>query len=294
MGKTVPQGWRPGENKMFERHRIKSRAQAWAISALVACGLIFASAAAWAMRVSPMVAEMTTTGAGSAARIEVGNVGSAAMPFETQITRMDVDANGEVVETPADEEFLVFPPQGVVGVGGRQVMRVQWVGAPDIDRSQAYYLAVKQLPIPTDGKPPESGGEVAVTVLYTMKALLVVAPPGAEPKIEVVSAKPIRVTAPATEAAAVAEGAPIPTEPGLEIVVANTGKRYALMAGATWIIEGTAKDGTPYRQELKTADLSAIVGVGFVPPVTGRRTFKIPTGGIELDPAKPIVVRFGR
>lgn len=279
---------------MFWRQLMKSRVRVWAVSALVAGGLVFASAGAWAMRVSPMVAEMTTVGAGSAARIEVGNVGSAAMPFETQITRMDLDENGEVVETPADEEFLVFPPQGVVGVGGRQVMRVQWVGAPDIDRSHAYYLAVKQLPIPTDGKPPEGGGEVAVTVLYTMKALLVVAPPGAEPKIEVVSAKPIRVTAPATEAAAAAEGAPIPTEPGLEIIVANTGTRYALMAGATWIVEGTAKDGVPYRQELKSADLSAIVGVGYVPPVTGRRTFKIPTGGVELDPAKPIAVRFGR
>ena len=279
---------------MFWRDVLKSRVGVWAASAVVAGGLVFASAAAWAMRVSPMVAEMTTVGAGSAARIEVGNVGSAAMPFETQVTRMELDENGEIVETPADEEFLIFPPQGVVGVGGRQVMRVQWVGAPDLDRSHAYYLAVKQLPVPTDGKPPESGGEVAVTVLYTMKALLVVAPPGAEPKIDVVSAKPIRVSAPAAEAAAVAEGQPVPTEPGLEVIVANTGKRYALMSGATWIIEGTSKDGAPFRQELKSADLSAIVGVGFVPPVTGRRTFKVPTGGVELDPAKPITVRFGR
>ena len=279
---------------MFLRDVMKSRVGVWAASAVVAGGLVFASAAAWAMRVSPMVAEMTTVGAGSAARIEVGNVGSVAMPFETQVTRMDLGENGEIVETPADEEFLIFPPQGVVGVGGRQVMRVQWVGAPDIDRSHAYYLAVKQLPVPTDGKPPEGGGEVAVTVLYTMKALLVVAPPGAEPKIEVVSAKPIRVSAPAAEAAAVAEGQPVPTEPGLEVIVANTGKRYALMSGATWIIEGTSKDGAPFRQELKSADLSAIVGVGFVPPVTGRRTFKVPTGGVELDAAKPITVRFGR
>lgn len=279
---------------MFLRDVLKSRVGVWAASAVLAGGLVFASAAAWAMRVSPMVAEMTTVGAGSAARIEVGNVGSAAMPFETQVTRMDLNENGEVVETPADEEFLIFPPQGVVGVGGRQVMRVQWVGAPDIDRSHAYYLAVKQLPVPTDGKPPESGGEVAVTVLYTMKALLVVAPPGAEPKIDVVSAKPVRVAAPAAEAAATAEGQPVPTEPGLEIVVANTGKRYALMSGATWIIEGTAKDGAPFRQELKSGDLSAIVGVGYVPPVTGRRTFKVPTGGVELDAAKPISVRFGR
>lgn len=280
---------------MFWRDLMRSRTGLWAASALVAAGLVFVSAGAWAMRVSPMVAEMTTTGAGSAARIEVGNVGSAAMPFETTITRMELDENGQIVETPADEEFLVFPPQGLVAVGGRQVMRVQWVGATDIDRSQAFYLSVKQLPVPTEAKPPEDdGGSVAVTVLYTMKALLVVAPPGAEPKVEVISARPIRVTAPAVEAAAAEQGVEAPTEPGVEVVVANTGKRYALMAGATWVIEAVAKDGTPYRKELNSEDLSAIVGVGYVPPVDGRRTFKVPTGGVDLDPSKPISVRFAR
>ena len=135
----------------------------------LAAGLLVMSAA-WAMRVSPMVSELTTTGAGSAARIEVGNVGGAALPFETMITRMEIDANGDVVETPADEDFLVFPPQGLVPVGGRQVVRVQWIGEPTIESSHAYYLWVKQLPVATDPTVPESGGALSVQVLYTMKA----------------------------------------------------------------------------------------------------------------------------
>ena len=91
------------------------------------------------------------------------------------------------------------------------------------------------------------------------------------------------------------DGAPVeapPAEPGVEIIVTNSGNRYALMSGATWIIEGFAKDGAPYRQELKTGDLSAIVGVGYLAPSGGRRTFQVPTGGVELDPARPISVRF--
>lgn len=272
---------------------------AMAIVTLVAAVLVMAVAgAAWAMRVSPMVSELTTTGAGSAARIEVGNVGSAALPFETRITRMDIDADGNITETDADEDFLVFPPQGLVPVNGRQVVRVQWIGQPNIETSHAYYLWVRQLPIATDPTAtPESGGAVSVQVLYTMKALIVVAPPGAEPKVEVVSVTPAMVTPPAPEIdPSLTNGqavAPPPAEPGIEIVVSNTGKRYALMSGATWIVEGTDTAGQPFRREYESGEVSKTVGVGYLAPGGGKRTFKLPTG-TALDPAKPVTLRFGR
>ena len=272
------------------RHIVRLPAR-WITAGLIALALTLGSAAAWAMRVSPMVAEMSTTGATSSARIEVGNVGSAALPFETTITRLDTDAEGNFVEVPDEENFLVFPPQGVVGVNGRQVVRVQWVGQPDIETSKAYYLSVKQLPVPTDGKPPEAGGSVNVTVLYTMKALLIVAPPGSEPKVEVVSAKPAMLEPGSRGEPVTPDAKP---EPGIEAVIANTGTRYALMSGATWIVEGTAVDGQAFRRSYNSSDLDAALGVGYVPPAGGRRTFKIPTDGVELDPAKPIAIRFAR
>ncbi len=269
---------------------------------LLGAGIVIlaAAGAAWAMRVSPMVSELTTTGAGSAARIEVGNVGSAALPFETRITRMDVDADGNIVETDADDDFLVFPPQGVVPVRGRQVVRVQWVGDSSIDTSRAYYLWVRQLPVATDpdaDAAPEDGGAVKVSVLYTMKSLIVVAPPGAEPKVEVVSVKPAMVALPAPDIdpslAANAVAAP-PEEPGIEVVVANSGKRYALMSGATWIVEGTDKSGAAFSRQYTGDEISKTVGVGYLAPGGGRRTFKLPTDDVELDPSKPISLRFGR
>lgn len=277
--------------------RLMRISQLGAVVGGLAASLLVMSAA-WAMRVSPMVSELTTTGAGSAARIEVGNVGSAALPFETMITRIEVDADGDIVETPADEDFLVFPPQGLVPVRGRQVVRVQWVGEPTIDSSHAYYLWVKQLPVATDPSIPDSGGVVSVQVLYTMKALIVVAPPGAEPKVEVVSVTPAMVAPPVAEVDPSLTGgetaAPPPAEPGVEIVVANSGKRYALMSGATWVVEGTDKTGQAFRREYASNDISQLVGVGYLAPLGGKRTFKLPTGGVELDPAKPVSVRFAR
>lgn len=271
----------------------------------VLAGLIAAVAglavipAAWAMRVSPMVSELTTSGAGSTARIEVGNVGSATLPFETLITRLDIDADGNLIETPADDKFLVFPPQGLVAVNGRQVVRVQWVGDHDIPASEAYYLWVKQLPVETDpNAPPSTGGSVAVSVLYTMKALIVVAPPNAQPNVEVISARPAMVSPPApTIDPSIVGNAPPPAPaaatPGVEVVITNTGKRYALMSGATWNIEGTLTNGEPFTRQIPGQEIASTVGVGYVAPLGGKRTFLLPVGE-ELDASKPITVRFTR
>jgi fimbrial chaperone protein len=262
----------------------------------LAAGMSILSAA-WAMRVAPMVSELTTTGAGSTARIEVGNIGSAALPFETRITRVEFDENGELVETAADDEFLVFPPQGLVPVGGRQVVRVQWVGEPDIEVSHAYYLWVRQLPVATEPVATEAAGAVSVSVLYTMKALLVVAPPNAQPDVRVVSVTPSMVTPPAPEVDPSLTGGEAlpaaPAQPGVEIVVTNSGRRYALMSGATWIIEGTRMNGEPFILTLAGQEVAQTVGVGYLAPAGGRRTFKVPTGE-ALDPAKPVTVRFAR
>lgn len=263
---------------------------------LAVLGLIPSPAAA--MRVSPMVAELSMTGVGSAARIEVGNIGSEALPFETRITELSVGPDGEFVETPADDNFLIFPPQGLVPVNSRQVVRVQWVGEAELDSSRAYYLWVRQLPVSTDVERPavEDNVAVSVQVLYTMKALIVVAPAGAQPDVEVVSTRVVDIAPPAPEVDASLTGgeemAAPPLVPGVEVVVRNVGKRYALMSGATWVLEGTGLDGQPLTATLTSGDIGSAVGVGYLPP-GGTRTFEVPAA-TPFDPAQPVSVRFAR
>lgn len=271
-----------------------------ALCLATASAIVLAAPAAEAMHVAPMVSELTTTGAGSAARIEVGNVGSVALPFETHITRLDFTESGEIVEIPADEDFLVFPPQGLVSVGGRQVVRAQWVGEPKLEVSRAYYLAVSQLPVSTDPTKFEGGGGLDLKVLYTMKALIVVAPPGAEPDVKVLSAHETQVAPPQAKIDPALTGGvaqPPPAEafaPGAEITVSNLGKRYALMSGATWNLEGVDTAGKPASVQLSSADVSEAIGVGYVAPAGGKRTFRVPTKGVLFARDKPIQVRFTR
>jgi fimbrial chaperone protein len=232
--------------------------------------------AARAMRVSPMVAEMSSSGAGAVTRIEVQNLNRSNLPYETRITRINYDAQGNLTETSADGDFLVFPPQGLLAPGARQVIRLQWVGAPNPPASAAYYLSVNELPVKlTPGSTGTPGAKVQI--IYHMKALITVAPPGSKPDVSVVSATPTTILPKSPPGAPPPDLKKTPPVPGVEVVVHNTGKRYAMMAGAKWTIDGAGVDGKPLHIVLTQDDLSRDFGVGYLAPLGGQRTFQVPT-----------------
>lgn len=242
---------------------------------------VSAISAVYAMRVSPMVVEMTTTGTDATARVEVQNMNSGNLAFETRITQVEFDAAGHTTETPADGDFIVFPPQGVLPQGGRQVVRLQWAGPTDMPTSRAYYLSVNQLPVAVD----QTGG-AQVQVVYHMKALVVVAPPGATPNVTTESAKPIDYQPPAAK-----QGDPLPPKvPGVEITLKNTGRRHAMMSVLRWVIEGNDTEGKPMRFIISPEDLSRVIGSGYVPGGNGVRTYQLPLAK-AFGPG-PIKVKF--
>src|SRR5690606_41877658 len=93
-----------------------------------------------------------------------------------------IHAGEGLPKPPADDDFLIFPPQGVLPAGGRQVVRLQWLGPAEPDTSQSYYVSVEQLPVKLDPVANEQIG-AQVQILYNMRALVVVAPPGAKPDV---------------------------------------------------------------------------------------------------------------
>lgn len=252
-------------------------------AAIIALATTGAATSVWAMRVSPMIVEMTSTGTGSVARIEVQNLNAGRLPFETRISRLTFDEYGMPSEAPADEDFLVFPPQGMLPQGARQVLRVQWVGAPDLARSQAYYVSINQLPIPADAPDAPAGGQVQV--VYNMKALVVVAPPNAKPDVTVSSAKPIDYQPPAAN-----DGDPLPPKvPGVEVTLKNAGTRHAMMSALKWVIEGTDVSGKPHRVTIAQEDLGRILGSGYI-GAGASRIYSFPVA--QPFGSGPITVKF--
>lgn len=256
------------------------------IVAAIALLFVCMATAAMAMRVSPMVIEMSTSGTGAVARIEVQNLNQTRLPFEVRVTRVEYDERGNATETPADEDFLIFPPQGIVPPGGRQVMRIQWVGAPEIPASRSYYFSVNQLPVELEG---QTGAQPAgqVQIVYHMKALVVVAPPNATPNVEAVSARAAEYV-PTTPPGAT----PPPPVPGIEVTLRNTGRRHAMMSGLRWVVDGTNTAGRPQQVVFTLEDLNRIIGTGYVGPLNGVRTFRLPVP--TAFGTGPIRVRFMR
>jgi fimbrial chaperone protein len=219
-----------------------------------------------ALRVSPMILEVTPIGRESIARVELAHTGDNEFPVEVQMFRGEISEIGELTLIPADEDFLVFPAQVVVPARSQQVFRVQYIGEPELTSSQNYYMQIRQIPVDL------STGESQVQVVVNYNVLVNVIPQGTSPLPVVESIRP-----------ALREDVS-----GIEVRMANQGTRYFTAGTLPWRITGTAEDGTAVDVRLPPVEIARLIGVGVVTP--GRsRIFFIPTekplveGSIEAD-----------
>ena len=216
--------------------------------------LAFVSAPAEAARVSPMIVEIRPMGRGSVARVELTNPSQAEFPVEVQMFRGVISEAGELALTPADDQFLVFPPQRVVPARSQQVFRVQYIGESNLAASEMYYMQIRQIPVQI------APGQTQVQVVVNFNVLVNVVPDGASPGPFVESVRPA-VRGEMT---------------GVEVRLTNRGTRYFTAGTAPWRVSGTAQDGTALDLSLSAEEMGRLIGVGVVAP--GRaRIFFIPT-----------------
>jgi fimbrial chaperone protein len=136
-------------------------------------GLANASPAA-AFRVEPMSAELAASGQNSKGEIRIENPHDHPITIELVTEQRDFDANGKETRTPAEDDFLIFPPQTLVQPGKTQLVRYQYIGDPKIPATKAFVINVRQLPI--DLKPDAASG---MKFLYNFGLARYVVPEGA-------------------------------------------------------------------------------------------------------------------
>ncbi len=217
-----------------------------------------------AARVSPMVAEILPSGTGSIVRIEVTNDEDRQIPFELSMHRGAISENGEVSLEPADDRFVVFPPQIVIGPRSQQVFRIQFLPDPDLKTSEIYYASISQLPValdPTDSR---------IQMLMRFNVLINVVPPGtrSDPVIDWIRAA--EREQPVPEGEEVAEAAP---QPGIEVRVSNRGNRYFGAGETSWTISGTDPNGESFTETLTDKQVRETTGLGIVAPDKARIFF---------------------
>jgi fimbrial chaperone protein len=150
----------------------------------VVMGLANVSPAA-AFRVEPMSAELPSAGPDTKGEIRIENPHDHPITIEMVAEQRDFDANGRESRTPAEDDFLIFPPQTLVQPGRTQMVRYQYIGDPKIPATKAYVINVRQLPI--NLKPDAQSG---MRFLYNFGLARYVVPEGA---VAVPTAENIRV-----------------------------------------------------------------------------------------------------
>lgn len=218
-----------------------------------------------------MIVDMEPAGRGAIGRVELTNDAERDIPYEVLMMRGDISPTGELTLTPADEDFLVFPPQVLVEANSQQVFRIQYLADPSLDQSQIYYLAIRQVPVEFEP------GVNQVQVVVNYNVLINVVPQGTSPDPVVRQSRyverPLVTQSPAEgEVPDVAQ-----VEKGVLVDLGNDGSRYFFASEAKWVISGQTTSGTPLELQLEGKDLSKHTGVGVVAPGKTRKFF-FPTG----------------
>ncbi len=198
-----------------------------------------------AMSVTPIVTEMAATGRTSKASITVVNDGKKKLPIEIIVYRVELGLNGEQSRKREEQEFVVFPPQALIAPGATQTFRIQWVGKPDIAKSQSYIFSVNQVPV----KMPK--GKSGVQLVYKFGTVVNVAPAVGEPSIKLLK----------SEVAKDPKGVRKPA-----VTVVNRSNVHARLSDATIKLSGSG-----WSKTLSPEYLQQRLGVGLVQPGKKRR-----------------------
>ena len=209
------------------------------------------------LEVAPLFLDMVARPGGEAQlRIENGFATPAA--FTVQLRRRDLAPDGtELGTSAADDDFLVFPPQFLVAPTTSQIIRLQWLGQRPLQRTEAYYLVVEQLPLTLADQPSDAGAEV--TMLVSVFVHLYVNPPEATSDIIITSARP--------------------GGQSISIDILNEGARYALLRHGVLNIECLNDVGAVIRSARFAGDDLAAILPSTLVPANGRRIIAIPFEG---------------
>jgi fimbrial chaperone protein len=110
-------------------------------------GLLVTTSPAQAFKLLPLSRTFTPSGVNSTQSYEVENNTQEAIAIEVSTVKREMGLQGEDKLIPADQDFMIYPPQILLQPGETQTVRVTWLGNSQPDQELAYRLIAEQLPI---------------------------------------------------------------------------------------------------------------------------------------------------
>jgi len=108
--------------------------------------LLLTAQDASAYKVSPLHHYLTLTGKGATSSMVITNSHDYPLTVEMTVERRELSGGKVTQDVPADDDFLIFPPQAIIQPGKKQRVQIRYVGDA-VDVSELYRLIVVQVPV---------------------------------------------------------------------------------------------------------------------------------------------------
>ena len=134
--------------------------------------LLWLSTPALAYQVQPMIVDLASHGKKSFITYRLQNPSENSLPIEIEVFKRTFDENQKEVLVPAEDDFIVLPPQVEVPAKSYQVFRAKYLGSSELKETDSYRIVFKQLPLPNEDE--KSG----VKMVFNFATLVFVSPDG--------------------------------------------------------------------------------------------------------------------
>lgn len=206
--------------------------------------------AAWSYTLEPVVTIIELPAGSSGQTIVVRNPRELPLTIVFEIVERTIYDDGSETQTPADDLFLIFPPQTIVPAKQTQALRIQWVGPP-VSASRSFTLYGVEAPVDLMG-----GDGSGIRTILKIGASVHVTQTGLRPE-------PVLI-------------ASASSDDGVEVQIANEGNRFIYVDDLALTFSGKTVSG----QDLGNAAMRTLIMPGrtrtfVVPDVEGRPTLRI-------------------
>jgi len=208
--------------------------------------------------VSPMRIFLVPSRGQATATIAVNNIRADMLPIEVKVLRRIVAPDGSQTFEPADDMFVVFPPQAQIAASQSQAIRIQYIGAVGA-QSEAFVVQITEVPVNgLDGS--------GIQFTYNFGVAVYVQPNRARTKLGVEN--------------------PVAEDGKLRLSIRNTGNDFGFINGQT--LEYQVGDKT---MSVDRETLTTLVENPIIPPNSARE-FVLPLDG--LADGAPVKVKLLR
>ncbi|MEK7661315.1 MAG: molecular chaperone [Pseudomonadota bacterium] len=226
---------------------------------------IFAATPAIAMGVAPVVIDMKSNGRGARSEITASNTSASPLPIVVSVSEATISSTGEVTTTPIEDQFMIYPAQAIVGAGGVQRFRVQWIGDPDMQRGRTFIFSVAQQPVAL------TPGTSGIQILYNFETVVSVSPASAQPNLVLANSSFQSVAG----------------KRRANLTLSNPSAAVAYLSGARVTLQSKDAGGrVVWSKTFEPNEIMQNIGVGIVSPGTSRQftlPFDLPEGGETLN-----------